>query len=402
MIAVAGATVAAVAVSVARYGSVVAPRELVAFARAGGDAALAGQWDHLYADSFNQSGPLQAPLDALLVAAVHTGWVTWLSVAAMVALAWFAGTAVVAALLVSGRSRRVRRWLPVAAVVVALVTSQAPTSAFRSGHWWQVVVVLCWVAAGVSASTGKSWVPVLALLVAALFEPWAILGLPVLVFAPTWRRTGALMIAAVLGQSLLWAPFVLSPAFHMTEIHWFVREDSLWHLLGGLNGGFPWAARTLQATLVMVVGLAAAWWWTRRSPLTLAKRPVAPVVMVVLVIVCARIACDAWYFPYYVNVALLLLVPLLVAAVVDRSWAAVAVLGGYGALIVGDAMSTHWTCAMVDSSGEWSEVCATAGAATPAWLSIHVAAAFATLSIGLAHAVWPRTITTARTADTCR
>jgi hypothetical protein len=123
------------------------------------------------------------------------------------------------------------------------------------GHPAEVVIPLLWVfAARKAASDHPLWAGAL-LGLAAGWETWGVLGVPVLLLAE--RRTRA-VITAGLVASAAYLPFVASGQFRMTHYAWPVFAGSLPHALDPGLSHYPWTLRLLQAAAAVGVGALVA------------------------------------------------------------------------------------------------------------------------------------------------
>jgi hypothetical protein len=127
-----------------------------------------------------------------------------------------------------------------------------------TGHPAQFAVTACWVVSGFAGLRGRPALAGSALAVASAWEPWGLLGAPLLVLLPDTgaRVRGALWLAA--GTALLWAPFVLLGDFAMHHFRWAVRPHSLLAPVLGVFSPFGWPLRLLQGGLALAAGLLMA------------------------------------------------------------------------------------------------------------------------------------------------
>jgi hypothetical protein len=87
-------------------------------------------------------------------------------------------------------------------------------------------------------------------------EVWSVLGLPVLLLAPSfWRafRAGVLAVGIAVA---LFLPFVLAGDFHMFDYTWRVAPESPLTLVVASGTKFTWALRLLQGSAALAAGLA--------------------------------------------------------------------------------------------------------------------------------------------------
>ncbi|HEX2901874.1 MAG TPA: hypothetical protein VHO01_00340 [Jatrophihabitans sp.] len=238
---------------------------------------LSGHLDRVYADSWNQAGPLQLVLARLLLIGSPDRALAPATIALIDA-------AVVLAAMRLCRDRRTE--LIVGASALLWFALPQPWN----GHPIEMLIALGWLGA-VALHRRGSWPAaaiVLALTVA--IAPWAILATPVVLAVPGfWRavRTGTLAVLLAIGCYL---PFAFTGHFHLFDHQWMVNPFSAVHLIApGLNNA-GWSVRLVQA-IITSGGCAAFAWWQRGKP---AGFYLAPFVAGVL-----RVATDPVIFAYY-------------------------------------------------------------------------------------------------------
>jgi hypothetical protein len=206
-----------------------------------GQQLLSGSWADTFADPRLQSGPLQLAF----FGAVHN----------LAALAFLIELGVAALLLyVLGRvglSDRVRVTVGLLAVAGGLTHIS-----FVYGHPAEAIVPLLWVLAGLRAREGRVLSAGALVGLSAGFELWGVLGVAVLLLAPSVTRAvvGACVHAAVVFAML--APFVVAGTFRMFDHEWRTTSGTLVGLVVGPGAHFSWPLRLAQAALAIGAGAA--------------------------------------------------------------------------------------------------------------------------------------------------
>ena len=153
--------------------------------RVAGRHLLAGQWSAVYADPWNQAGPVQLVLSALLLPGGRTA-----PPSVVIALV---NLALMGLVVVATRRRDVR--VEFGAAGFALVWLALPT--FWSGHPIEMLIPLLWLA-GLDCARRRATLRAAALFAATVaIAPWAILAIPALlaVCRPALAvRTGVLAV----------------------------------------------------------------------------------------------------------------------------------------------------------------------------------------------------------------
>lgn len=161
---------------------------------------------------------------------------------------------------------------------------------FRSGHPAQVVIAATWVVAGLLARRGRPVTAGLLLAIGMAWEPWGLLGAPVLLLAPRMAETAKASATALIASATWYVPFALLGEFRMGEFDWTVRPGSVLAPLLGVGSAFGWELRLLQASLSVAVGSVVAL-ALRRSAHALWAVPLATAT--------ARLAVDPVGASYY-------------------------------------------------------------------------------------------------------
>lgn len=266
------------------------PLDLQAFSDLGRQV-LAGHFDEAYAGTFTQAGPLQLVLSRLLLIGGHEGIPPALPRVVV-------SVALVLGAMAAARGNQVRE---IAVAVLALLWLLGPMP--FSGHPAEAAVPVLWAYAMV-LSPRKS--PV-ALAVAVLIAPLAVLGFPCLLAVARPMRAARIALAALGAAALGYLPFVLSGQFGMFGHVWTVAKGTLPDLLGLHE--VTWAARLGQA-VVVAGGCALVACLLRGRPIAMAAAPLAAALL--------RVATDPLVFKYYwvpVAVGSVLVVALLPDAV---------------------------------------------------------------------------------------
>jgi len=240
-----------------------------------GEQLLSGRWADTFADPTLQSGPLQLALAGAVRNFTALAFLIELAVAGLLLF-------VLARLGVNDRIRL--------AVGLVAVAAGLTHGAFVDGHPAQAFVPLLWVLAGVWARENRAArAGALAGLSAGL-ELWGVLGAPVLLLVPRFRRAifAGLVEAAVVAGLL--APFVVFGTFRMLEHEWHVSTGTLMSLFVEPGTGFGWPLRLLQSALALAAGVAIA---------LVLRKSIHAVWLAPLVVVIVRLLLDPLSFGWY-------------------------------------------------------------------------------------------------------
>lgn len=237
---------------------------------------FSGSWAETYASSTLQAGPLQLILfglsDALIGAAVG-------GLAAV--LFWLVARGVLGA--------NAGRWALFGAALAPVLLGLT-FHPYADGHPAQVLVPLLWVLAGLHARRGRAWFAGVLVGLSAGLELWGILGVAVLIVAPSARD----LVRAVAGTGLvtvaLYAPFAIAGDFAMFDYRWTVNGDTLLSLAVEPGTPFTWQLRVLQGATAVLAGAAVAW---------SLRRSIAAVWAGPLALVAVRLALDPVRYPWY-------------------------------------------------------------------------------------------------------
>jgi len=224
-----------------------------------GDLLLSHDWRQTFADDSLQAGPLLVAGLALLgkcaaLFGTPRGTVAspFLHVLLTVSVAWAAG------LPLADRPARVRSRARVA-VAAGVVLTGMTHYAYWYGHPAQILIPVSWIAAGRLSRDGRAVAAGAILGLGAGLETWAILGLPVLLLAPSLRRSAAGCTVAILMAALLFLPFVVAGEFNMFDYRWIVGGGTPVSLVLEIGTRFPWALRLVQGGAAVSVGAVVAW-----------------------------------------------------------------------------------------------------------------------------------------------
>ncbi|MBA3742094.1 hypothetical protein [Sporichthya sp.] len=278
--------VAAVALAYAGRGGY-PPPDSVPFAQSGIDL-LTGRFGDVYADDYNQSGPLQLIANALFL---PTGY----SAVGLLIMQIVGNLVVVGALMAGSRVCRRAVGLtpsPVAELAVGLASLLwiIPGDLW-SGHLAGVAIPCLWLAAAESARRDHPYLAATLLGLSAGFEPWGVLAFGVLLIE---RRPTVVLRAGCLAGAVavaLYAPFALTGSFHMFEHAWPVSEVSVVHLIWPDADQFTWQMRMTQGATSSLACAAVV--------LALRHRAGAAVWMAPLAAILFRLLLDPTVFSYY-------------------------------------------------------------------------------------------------------
>jgi hypothetical protein len=248
---------------------------------------FSGDWTATYADPSLQVGPLQLVLFGAADLLAHT---VGASTTRVIAVAVGAGVAVLFVLAARRFLARRQDRVVLVAAGLAPVALGLTFDAFRDGHPAQVVVPLLWVLAGFEARAGRPWRAGLLVGVSAGLELWGLLGVAVLVVAPTMARRAHAAVVAGAFTALLFAPFAVAGELRMFEFRWQVNADTLLSLLVEPGTVFGWQLRALQGLAAVSAGVAVGC-ALRRSAAALWATPLA--------VVSVRLVLDPVRYPWY-------------------------------------------------------------------------------------------------------
>jgi len=240
-----------------------------------GEQLLSGRWADTFADPALQSGPLQLALAGVFRNFTALAFLIELAVAGLLLF-------VLARLGVNDRIRL--------AVGLVAVAAGLTHGAFVDGHPAQAFVPLLWVLAGVWARENRAARAGALVGLSAGLELWGVLGAPVLLLVPRFRRAifAGLVEAAVVAGLL--APFIVFGTFRMFEHEWHVSTGTLMSLFVEPGTGFGWPLRLLQSALALAAGVAIA---------LVLRKSIHAVWLAPLVVVIVRLLLDPLSFGWY-------------------------------------------------------------------------------------------------------
>lgn len=207
-----------------------------------------------------------------------------------------------------------------------------PSELYLFGHPAQFAITALWVLAAAAALRDRPAISGVLIALAAAWEPWGVLGAPLLLVLPGWRRRLTAVAWIGLASALAWGPFVVFGDFAMHEYRWRVRPTSLLAPLLGVDAAFPWQLRLLQGGVALACGVAVAHGLRRSSHVVWA---------VPLATVAARLIFDPMVSSYYwspVKVLSLVAVASFLVLRDGRGFAVVPLL--YPVLLIG--LVPHW------------------------------------------------------------
>jgi hypothetical protein len=241
-----------------------------------GERMLSGGWTDTFSDPTLQAGPLQLLVAGLGRRTDVLAFVIELGVTALV-------------LHVLGRLDISARWRVL--IGVAAVGAGLTHGAFVDGHPAEAITPLLWVLAAIAARRNESLRAGALVGVSAGFELWGVLGVAVLLLAPSLRRAVSAAAVACAVVAATFAPFYVFGSFHMFDYEWRIADGTLLGLLVGPGAHFGWPLRLLQAAAACGVAGGVA--------LVLRRRTTHAVWIVPLVVVIVRIALDPLAYGWY-------------------------------------------------------------------------------------------------------
>ena len=134
----------------------------------------------------------------------------------------------------------------------------------------------------------------LAIGVATGWETWAVLGVPVLLAAPTLRQSARAVAMAAACAAATYLPFVVAGPFRMGDMRWAVSSQTLVHALAPGMAHFSWTARFVQAVAAVAVASVAVVVMRRRHASVVTMSWLVPALILL-----AKLATDPQPRDYY-------------------------------------------------------------------------------------------------------
>jgi len=210
-----------------------------------GRTLLSAHWSRAFANPGIQVGPLQLAL-------FGTVGRSTLVLAAML------GAAAALLVLVAARASGVERPGLLAGIGAVALVAGLTRAGFDSGHPADTLLPLLWIVAAAEARRGRTLRAGAVIGLGAGLETWSLLGVAVLVLAPSVRhaaRAGAVAAGAALA---LFLPFVAAGHFEMGHYHWLVSSQSLVSLVVAPGTQVGWPLRLAQAAAAVTAGIGVA------------------------------------------------------------------------------------------------------------------------------------------------
>lgn len=294
-----------------------------------GRTMLSPEWRSTFADPSVQAGPLLLLLSAVAAVAAES---TGIAVAAILSVITYAaagfGAIAVYRLVCRTFERPAVPAVELGASLAVLLLG-LPSESFLSGHSAHVWVPLLWVLAAGSAVRGSAVVAGVLVAAAAGVETWGLLGVPVLLLAPSGLGVAVGLGSAGLAVAALFGPFHLLGTVRTGEYVWGVNPGAPIAVIAGLEE-VGWAFRLLQGGAAALAGAVAALVARRRGGTT----AVWAVPLLVLVV---RLVLDPLSYTYYYASAGFLGIWLTAVLLAERRAAAVpALVATYLLLVAGD------------------------------------------------------------------
>ena len=242
-----------------------------------GRTLLSGQWNHAFAHSIVQAGPLQLAVFGSLGRSSDALALVLAPATALLVVAAVRAVGVTNPLLCGGAGL----------FAVATGLTQA---GYATGHPADAVLPLIWILAAVQARRGHAYRAALLVGLCAGLETWGILGVAVLAFAPRRREAAIGTVVAGATALALFLPFLLGGHFAMLSLQWHVRPPAPLSLFVAAGAHFGWPLRLAQGVVAVGAGVVVAR-LLRESPHGLWAAPLA--------VVGARLLLDPLLLTYY-------------------------------------------------------------------------------------------------------
>jgi hypothetical protein len=244
---------------------------------AAGRTLLSSHWRDAFGDSSIQVGPLQLALFGSVGRSLD-------------ALSIVVGAVVVLLVVAAARAAGVTSSRLLGLAGLAAVVTGMSVNAFEAGHPADAVLPLLWMVAAADARRGRVVRASVLVGLGAGLETWSLLGLAVLVLAPSARAAARGVVVGACVAAGLFLPFVLGGHFEMLSYTWAVSSSSPLALIVSPGTHVGWVLRLAQGAAALGAGLALAW-LTRKSS--------HAVWLVPLAVVLARLALDPLENGYY-------------------------------------------------------------------------------------------------------
>lgn len=258
-----------------------------------GLAILSGRWDQVYVDPEVQVGPLALVIDATVVTTLGSSAAGWAVVRFVIIWAFLLTATLLSRPAGSPRRPRVVGVLLAAALVVV----QYAVDFFVWGRWWYLPVLLLLLAAGRCAAAER-WLPAGALLaVAIVLEPFAALGIVVLLLSRRLRTVALAAATAVTVSVAAYLPFAASGTFAATRMRWPVSTGTWAYLIHGPDFASTWSWRLVQAVVATMLAAAVVLSMRRRVPMP------ALAILAAATVPLGRLVTESWWWSYHWYVA---------------------------------------------------------------------------------------------------
>jgi len=300
-----------------------------------GERLLSRAWATAFSDPFVQVGPIALLWTGITSFAERVTSIDEAVILAVTVYVSFAvGAALIARLLYRDRGETAPPGVELAAGLATMVVGLCWT-ALASGQPFDVIVAVLWIFSARAACRGRTRVAGVFLGVAAAVKLLALLGLPLLLLAPSWRGRLLAVASFTIVAVGSYAPFVVTGDFHMLDYEWHVFTDAPVALFVEPGSPFGWQLRAVQAAVVLGGGAVVVQALRRSSEVVWA----APLVLTAL-----RFATDPANYNYYWLGAQASAI-LGVALVVTRlaAWYRVAAVLAAGVLGLAVLLDSGWT-----------------------------------------------------------
>lgn len=253
-----------------------------------GRVLLSVRWQHTYADSWLQAGPFEQLI--CLFGRVAGGTARGEPVALNMVGA--------AALLLVARRVLGRDWKALLYVGAGATFLGIISDLYAIGHPSELFIALTWIIAARAARRDAVLLAGVLLGLSAGLETWGLLGAPILLLIPTFRRTVSAGLLALGVAASIYLPFAVGGDFHMFDLHWSIAAGFVSRIYGQ-STPYTWHMRLAEAVIVVTFGSALA--------LVLRRRTRAAVWIVPAATSILRLFLDPVRYPYYWDTGLTLI-----------------------------------------------------------------------------------------------